>query len=367
MKSDVFLSVFDHKKGPVLIYSSLDSKEIAQKIAVRSFIAIGAMEESHDLSGKHAVVPFPSVNKIAFLYMFEIEKNDPAPNEKNTCWATIGYLSESSSSIDFYRSLPNIQGIIPNVVEPIQKSFKYSKQDNTLSNEIIESFSLLREPIPDKTKEELDTKITITMPDETSSELNYEDFKQGDLTFLFDYFSENLEKVIYALLLEEPVIIIGDIKDLIQKVVSSLELLVPHRIMKKKYLTTYIEPEKEDLLICSSHLKFLKKYKNYTTVNMVTRHITSKVSCPSIGDLLHALKIAPTVTQKTLIRNYIDSLLSKTAELMELCEKDQINHEEIKFFRGNLKADELNIVISIVRHYAPQFESKLFYFARSIV
>ncbi|MFX0124929.1 MAG: hypothetical protein ACFFAE_14960 [Candidatus Hodarchaeota archaeon] len=368
MQNDVIFSVFDRKKGPVILYSSLDSPDSAKRVAVRSFIAIGAMEEQADLSGKHAVVPLPALNKIAFYYMFKVdrkEKRDELP-----LWATIGYMNESTESIDFYRTLPIIQENIQRIVELIQKNFSYSDHDNRLNRVIIESISSLQ-----TLQEESIAPVPVPVPQTTEApqevvvtEVSYDDFKVGDLSFLFEYFPEDLDKVIYSLLLEEPVLIIGDIRDIVQKVVASLEFLVPHRLLKKNYLTNYIDPKSNDLLICSSHVNFLKKYRNFTNVNVDKRRVDSRIKgVPSINNLINTLQIAPKETQKTVINTYINKLLAKAAELMKLCEKEQIGSNEIRTFRGDLKGDELNVVIALVRKYAPQFEDKLFHFARSII
>ncbi|MFW9905508.1 MAG: hypothetical protein ACFFFH_14295 [Candidatus Thorarchaeota archaeon] len=368
MLNDVVFSVFDRRKGPVILYSSLDSPDSAKKIAVRSFIAIGAMEEQADLSGKHAVVPLPALNKIAFYYMFKVDRKEKS--DEPPLWATIGYMNESSESIDFYRTLPIIQENIQRIVELIQKNFSYSDHDNKLSTVIIKSISSLQtlqeesiKPTPIPTSEPAEVPPEVAAP-----EVSYEDFKIGDLSFLFEYFPADLDKVIYALLLEEPVLIIGDIRDIVQKVVASLEFLVPHRLLTKQYLTTYLDPKDKDILICSSHVNFLKKYKNLVNVNVDKRKVDSRIKgLPSINNLINTLQIAPKNTQKTVINTYIDKLLAKAAKLMELCEKEQIGREEIHIFRSDLRGDELNVVIALVQKYSPQFEDKLFHFARSFI
>lgn len=364
METDVIFSVFDIKKGPVILHSSIASPEEAQKIAIKSYIAIGAMEEDQDLRGRQAVVPLPSLRKIVFYYMFKVEAEDPNSGQKLSSWATIGYINDSSASIDFYRSMPIIQKNIMPIVDLIQNNFIFKGEKSKINRAIVSSIESLKSPVLPDT---VDTTPSVTMPDKGKVDIPFEDFKKGDLAFLFEYFPEDLGKVIYSLMLEEPVIIIGDIKDIVQKVVASLEFLVPHRLLSKQYLTAYIDPKEHDLLICSSHVNFLKKYRNVTNLNVINRQVLSKVKgVPSIQNLINTLKIAPAETQKTVIRTYIDNLLAKTAELMELCEEEQVSSEEITNFRANLNADELNIVISMVRRYAPQFEGKLFYFARSI-
>ncbi|UCE13631.1 MAG: hypothetical protein JSV04_00300, partial [Candidatus Heimdallarchaeota archaeon] len=264
MENEIILSVFDKRKGPTILYSSLESLDHAKRVAVRSFVAIGAGEEMQDLSGKHAVVPIPTLDKIAFYYMFGIEAQDQDTGEHTSCWATIGYISDSSSSINFYRSLPLIQEKIQRIVGIIQKNMAYLGEKTILSESIKENLVSLKKPIEE---EEVTAPPTIAeVPGEPA--LLYDDFSTAELSFLFDYFTEDLDKAIYALLLEEPILIIGEIKDLVQKVVSSLEFLVPHRILTKKYVTTYIDPKDSDILICSGSSKFLKKYKNITNVHI---------------------------------------------------------------------------------------------------
>lgn len=46
--------------------------------------------------------------------------------------------------------------------------------------------------------------------------------------------------------------------------------------------------------------------------------------------------------------------------------KNQINQDEIKEFRANLDGSELNVIISMVLNYSPQYNNKLYYFARSL-
>lgn len=366
MQNDVIFSVFDHKKGPVILYSSLESLEDAKTVAVRSFIAIGAMEEKEDLSGKHAVVPLPALNKIAFYHMFGVNKKET--QDGSSAWATIGYVSDSTESINFYRSLPVLQENIQRIVDFIQKAFTYSNQDTGLEDVVIKTLASLHSTIQETKAEEVTTPTPTITPVKDTQEIVSEDFEVGDLAFLFEYLSEDLDKVIYSLLLEEPVILIGDIRDIMQKVIASLEFIVPHRLLTKQYLTSYIDPKDKNLLIGSSHVNFLKKYKNYTNIYVDQRRITSKIKgVPSITNLLNTLKIAPKGTQRTVIRTYIDNLLTKAAQLMELCEKEQVAIDEIRNFRGELKGDELNVVIAMVRKYAPHFEGKLFHFARSMV
>ena len=352
---DVIFSIFDIKTGPIILYDSSESIDTAKKIAMKSYIAIGAMEETPVFESKYAILPLPSYQKIAFCYMFRIQSNEVGKH----LYATIANTSDSESTIKFYRTLSSLQTKVSSVAEFIQNNFKYEGKETELNEAVSASLNSLKSVslLEEKTEE---------IP--TTSELSYEDFKQGDLPFLLDYFQQDLDKVIYALLLEEPILIVGNVKDLVEKVVSSFSFLVPHRILFREYLMTYTDPQGKDLLICSPHVDFLKKYKKITNIHLESRKITSKYkNFPSISNLIHTLAIAPKSTQEEVIKKYIDKLLGATSTLMELCERDQMSKEEIHEFRADLNADELNIVISMVRNYAPQFESKLFHFARSLI
>jgi hypothetical protein len=291
--------------------------------------------------------------------MFKVETEGDNP-----VWATIGYLNVSSEYIKFYRSIPVIQELIGSVAVMIQQYFKYLDESTPVSEAIINRINLLTTPV---IAEKTEIAPSVTEPQEIVTDIEFEDFKIGDINFLISYFKKDLDKVIYTLLLDDPVLLIGDITDIVQKVTASLELLVPHKIVSKQQITGYIDPKGKDILICRSNTGFIKKYKAITNVDVTSRQISSKIKgLPSISNLIDTLKVAPKETQLVVIKHYVNNLLGKTAELMELCEKDQIDRAEIQEFRAALKGDELNIVISMVKKYAPQFEDKLFYFARSL-
>ncbi len=356
-ENDLIFSVFDVKKGPVVYFTTLKSAELAKRAAVKSFVAIGGMEESFDLDSKHAVLSLPESQKIAFFYMFKVRRKEIDPDKKNSCWAVLGFTQDSNKSINFYRSIPIIEDEISKIAEVIRNRFIYSEKDLTLEKELIDRINALRAP-----------EILQRQEPTAIETLKFEDAEEGDISFLIEYFSKDLAKIVYSLMLEEPVIIIGDIKTIVSKIMSSINLLVPHRILTSEYALNYVDPKEKDLIICSEYVDFLKRYKGLTLVDANNRKVYSRIKgVPSIEDLLKTLQISPKEIHEPIIHTYVDKLLAKVTELMELCEKDQVDINEIKNFRSDLKADELNIVISMVRQYAPQFEDKLFYFARSLI
>ncbi|NHJ01848.1 MAG: hypothetical protein EAX86_06865 [Candidatus Heimdallarchaeota archaeon] len=356
VQNDVLFSIFDPQKGPIILYSTISSQEIAKKIVMKSYVAIGAMEGKIDLESKYALLPLPSFDKIAFYYMFKIQSQD---DRSQKLYATITFAQNSSATMSFYRSLPEIQKKVLDSVTHLQDCFIYTKDAITLDNKaknILESLLTMEAPGTGT--------FTHSIPAET---IIFDDPNSGSLNFLLEYFQDGLEKVIFSLLMEEPILILGTVRDIVDKVVKSMELLVPHRVLKKEYLLSFVDPKNKDLLICSPQVNFLKNYKNITIVDVQSSKITKKSrDLPSIGNLIQTLKIAPIETQKTVIHNYIDNLLAKTAQLLELCEKEQISQEEIQAYRSELQGDELYVVISMVKRYAPQFEIKLFHFARSL-
>jgi len=354
---DVIFSVFDPQKGPIVYFTSLKSMEIAKKAAVKSFIAIGGTEQNVDLNTKQAVLSLAAARKIAFFYMFKVYMEHSDPNNKPECWAVLGYTHDSAKSINFYRSIPLIEKHMSKTAKIIRNKFTYSDQITKLDKSLTDLINALRSP--DLLKE----------PEaEPVLDLKFEDVEAGDLSFLIEYFSKDLAKIVYALMLEEPVVIAGDVKTLISKLVSSISIVLPHRPLMKEYTTEYIDPTGKDIIICPGNAKFLKKYKGILVVDVVNRKVNYRIKgFPSIEELLNTIRVSPKDTHKPIIHTYVDKLLSKVAKLMELCEPDQIDRSQIRDFRSDLKGDELNIVIQMVKNYAPQFEDKLFHFARSIV
>jgi len=353
VENDVLFSIFDDKKGPLVFYSTLDSEEAARTIAVKSFITIGSMEEKSNLNHKQAILPFPNLKKIAFFHMFQINRKDMDLDKKNTCWVTLSYLEDINESENFYQKIPLLEKECFKTAKMIQKSFQYSNQNFELDQRIIDSFDTLKRFKADSRS--------------TTETLRFEDIRHEDLMFLIEYFSADLAPIIYSLMLEEPLIIISDIKEIVDRVVNSLNILVPHRLLSHEYIIQYTDPSARDLLICSSHVNFLNKYSNITQIHVDKRKVISrKKNLSSVENLIKTLKIAPQELQTKIYHKFLDKLLHKVTILIELCEREQVTREEISNFRKDLQSDELNIVISIVRNYAPYFQDKLFHFARGV-
>ncbi|MFX1516396.1 MAG: hypothetical protein ACFFC6_08805 [Promethearchaeota archaeon] len=189
---------------------------------------------------------------------------------------------------------------------------------------------------------------------------------EGNIEFLSQFFTKGIGKMIYSLLMEEPILIVGDVKDIVQKVTSAIPSIIPNRRLKVDYAYSYVNPSNKDLIVCSSHANFLHKYRNLTLIDVDNRRITSKIKeVPSIDNLLNTLQIIPREKQSKILEDYIYNLLEKTDELTTVCQKENISREEIRQFREDLKPDELNLIISIIKRKNPELTDKLFHFARS--
>lgn len=260
-------------------------------------------------------------------------------------------------------------GTLLKVQEVVEDSYlAHRKDDFGINSAIFDELKptlkniVLTRPESTKTKVSPDVKAR-------SQEISEKIFETGDLDFLFQYFRDNLGKIIYTLLLEEPVVLFGEIKDILNKVTESLALLVPHRVLQRDYATTYLDPKERDLIICSSNVNFLKRYEKdkITRVDIDNRKIYSKFKqTPSVDNLIHTLQIAPGETQETVLHGYIGRLMTKSGDMMRLVQQDSISKAEIREFRGDLQADELNVILSKVRKASPLQKDKLFHFARSI-
>lgn len=189
---------------------------------------------------------------------------------------------------------------------------------------------------------------------------------EGNIEFLSQFFTKDVGKIIYSLMLDECILIVGDVKDIVQKVTSAIPSIIPNRRLKIEYAYNYVDSNDKDLIVCSSHANFLNKYKNMTLVDVDNRRITSKVKeVPSIDNLLNTLQVIPRKKQKRILEDYINNLLKKTDELTNICQKVDISGEEIRKFREDLKPDELNLIIAIIKLKTPELTDKLFHFARS--
>jgi hypothetical protein len=189
---------------------------------------------------------------------------------------------------------------------------------------------------------------------------------EGEIEFLSQFFIKGVGKVIYSLMLEEPILVVGDVKDIVQKVTSAIPSIIPNRRLEIEYAYNYIDPSNKDIIVCSSQANFLNKFKDITLVDVDNRRITSKIKdVPSIDNLLNTLQIIPRNKQKGILEDYLNNLLMKRDELTAVCQNANISREEIKKFREDLKPDELNLIISIIKRNHPELTDKLFHFARS--
>ncbi|MHA2245759.1 MAG: hypothetical protein ACXADY_12410 [Candidatus Hodarchaeales archaeon] len=269
-------------------------------------------------------------------------------------------IEKDMNAETWYPTLLRIQQIVE------EKYIQYRKDEIIINTTVFEKLKPDLRQLVVTNVNSFQKKMNLSGIDQVKQVVIDDKHETGDLEFLFHYFSEGLGKLVYTLLLEEPVLIIGDTKDLLQRIVTSIESLVPHRLLSKDYPAEYTDPVGKDLIICSTHVNFLKEYKDITKVDTNKRKITSLIKgAPSVDNLIYTLKITPIAQIDTVIHRYIGKLFAKTGELTELCQREMISKEDILKFRSDLKVDELNVVISKVRKGAPQFKEKLFYFARS--
>ncbi|MFX0212009.1 MAG: hypothetical protein ACFFDT_38900 [Candidatus Hodarchaeota archaeon] len=253
----------------------------------------------------------------------------------------------------------NVDSWYPTLLE-VQKMVKdhyceYCKEEGLIDTNI---FKELKPNIKEIILKNIRSFPQIQKPKEVQSE--------GNIEFLSQFFTRGVGKVIYSLMLEEPILIVGDVKDIVQKVTSAIPSIIPNRRLKVEYAYNYINPSNKDIIVCSSQANFLNKYKDITLVDVDNRRISSKFKdVPSIDNLLNTLQIIPRNKQKGILEDYLNNLVEKTDELTAVCKKTDISREEIRKFREDLKPDELNLIISIIKRNNPELTDKLFHFARS--
>jgi hypothetical protein len=262
-------------------------------------------------------------------------------------------------------------GTLLRVQEAVENSYTDYKKEEILIDTTI--FEKLQPRLKDIILTQLESRSTSSGNNsevKTRSQRFFDDtFETGDLDFLFQYFPNELGQIIYTLLLEEPVVLYGQIKEILHKVTESISLLVPHRALKRDYATNFLDSKGKDLIICSSQVDFIKKYEKtgVTMIDVDNRKIYSNFKhTPSVDNLIHTLQIAPEETQETVLHGYIGRLMTKSGDLIRLVQQDSVSKREIQAFRENLKADELNVILSKVKKAVPIQKDKLFHFARSL-
>ncbi|MFX1537826.1 MAG: hypothetical protein ACFFDI_26850, partial [Promethearchaeota archaeon] len=239
--SSVVFAVFDFQIGSIPAFSTL-GEEAAKKVSLKSQLTL-AMTKENNIADTDAVIPFPDLGKIGYVYLFTMPSKD---EQEKFHVASITYLIDKSDQIELFQQIIPLRHEAEIITKNIRKQLTYTKGmvvPQNIQQMIREWGSSLEKTTISLEEKYVERKITI----QTSK-------AEASVPFLFNQIKKPLdfEHLITALLVGKPIFISCSNKSIIEVAIASLEAFVPHRTLRKiMYTNEFVLPdEAQNVKLC---------------------------------------------------------------------------------------------------------------------
>ncbi|MHA2298781.1 MAG: hypothetical protein ACXADA_22325 [Candidatus Hodarchaeales archaeon] len=345
-KSEVIFSVFDPKLGPIPIFSTnKGNEEFGQKIAFKSQLTLSMVDTSIETA--EAVLPFPDAGKIAFVFLFGIRTTSSDTDPHTKCVASLSYTEDISEQINLYKKIPLLKKQATSIANALKADFLYTgRGQQKLSKKLIE---LLR-----NYGEALEIEMDVIESELASKKISIRESKEGTIDYLLKTIKKGLEVVIYALIVEEPVIVIGDLTTT-PLVIGSLELLVPFKMLRKiEFTRNYVSPQEADVIGIDENLKKYYSSKDFVVVNVKKGKVDGPYKSSFLNSLVKDLKkLNNEESNRKFIQSEISKALSAANYLIEICNVPNPSKERISGFKKRTAPDVMELILAIATSYNP--------------
>ena len=254
-KRGICIVKFDDRLGPGCLYQIGIDRQFAQKVSVKSHISTMALTSSQNTQDEfiESVIPFLDEGYIAYSNYFFIKDSSSRGGRK-----TIGIVAlvDKSEQMSLYKSIPELSTAIKQIAQELIKSNITSDRD--ITSEIKEQMQKLLklESLPldfDSKNDSIQMIKERVLKEEKKHilEADLEDkiISEGSFDFLFSKVPEGLEKVVFALLKNERVLVFGR-KQEISLTLATLRWFLPH---KKLYNDVWTVPLVDAEALFSRH------------------------------------------------------------------------------------------------------------------
>lgn len=301
MERSVLFTVFDQKQGlsiPIF-YSALDRDE-ADHIARRSQMTL-TMMSSADLETAEAILPFSGLNKIGFILLFQIRQTNP----DGVCVASLFYIVPQEQQVFLYNKVPFLKFKAEDLANKIKQQFVYTGEVSFPKDlaAVLSDWQV--------TEKEATAEIQIIEKRVILSEKK----EGGSVEFFLSQVRKNEDRVLGALFRGRPVFVTGESDILIDLMVHSLDMIVPHvNLRKVSYTKEIIDPAYADIIGISKDL--VRNYPKEVLVDMDKRQIKNGEPCTYSKKLIKQLRKNPHNTDR-IVRESTEKLLRVAGLLVE--------------------------------------------------
>lgn len=327
----------------MVLFSSTDDESFAKKVSVKSQLALSLEKGDIDANKPHdAVLPFPDLNKIAFIYLFKIASKEGQP-----VMTSISYVTEQSQQMEMYKQVPVLKRRAGHVAKLIGLRFEYVT-GITLPQEIRVLLTSLFMQVPpyraDYAKKGLADRLDRD--------------KSTDLAWLTKNIKRDLDKVVFALFTHQPIIIAGH-QILVQQVMSALELAHPvDKLVKLSYTNEFVDPVGFDLVGVPKEL--ISEYNSIScaVIDLDKGRIEGGPSVTSsrfLQTIFHELDKKDQKSAERYLTTKMTELHNQVNQVVEASKQGSVEGVDAIFF--GLEDSHIDFLKAVVRVLYPAFHA----------
>ncbi|MFW9904996.1 MAG: hypothetical protein ACFFFH_11730 [Candidatus Thorarchaeota archaeon] len=302
MERGVLFTVFDQKQGlsVPIYYSGAIGQEEANHIARRSQMTL-TMMSSADLETAEAILPFSGLNKLGFILLFQIRQTNP----NGLCVASLFYIVPQEQQVFLYNKVPFLKYKAEDLASKIKLQYVYTGS-LSFPKDLAQALSNWQ-----VTEKEATAEIQIIEKRVVLSKKK----EGGSIKFFISQVRKNEDRVLGALFRGQPIFVTGQSDILVDLMVHSLDMIVPHvNLRKVSYTKDIIDPANADIIGIS--LDLVKNYPNEVLVNIDKKQIKNGQPCSYSKKLIKQLRKNPD-NMDAIIKESTENLLKVAGALTE--------------------------------------------------
>ena len=334
---DLTFSIIDPNQGPLVAFTTSD-ESFAKKIAVKAQLSVSMSKV--DFNIQDAVLPFPDLEKIGFIFLFKVY------GKKEPVIASITYVVDQTEQMNLYKQIP--------VLKRRSHLFAYR-----LSNYIYDgkpvlsgSYTLLLQRL---FKESSDYRSDLLKHAVKTK------MQKSDINWLLKTVKKDLDQAITSLLLDQPVLIIGH-RVLIEQMMGTLELFLPWKTMIKLMETTIpIDPTGFDL-VGTQNTQLTEFFLNIgvTVINIEKGKVEGGISNKSLQTIIDKnIRPKDSSSAERYIVSEFNSYKRMIDQIVEFSSKIPINMDKLIEDLSNLEEETKTFIISMAKIQFPGFQNIL--------